>query len=149
MEPPSILRPPEITENETVEMVATKILLQSYFDVVRKNIEDLVPKAIMHFLVNPAKTSLHNTFIQKLYRQDLFEVLLQEQDEVAAKRKRAREMFLVLQQTVQTIDEVESDMVSQSENASSTVDINTGLPRILEISSGSTQLPMVYISTVT
>ncbi|KAK4491036.1 hypothetical protein RD792_001757 [Penstemon davidsonii] len=39
------------TEDETVEVVVTKLLLTSYYDIVRKNVQDLVPKAIMHFLV--------------------------------------------------------------------------------------------------
>ena len=51
-QPPSILRPVETTENETVEIVVTKLLLESYYDIVRKNVQDLVPKAIMHFLVS-------------------------------------------------------------------------------------------------
>jgi len=40
------------TEQEAVEIAITKLLLKSYYDIVRKNIEDSVPKAIMHFLVN-------------------------------------------------------------------------------------------------
>lgn len=50
--PPSVLRPLEThSEQEAVEIVITKLLLRSYYDIVRKNIEDSVPKAIMHFLV--------------------------------------------------------------------------------------------------
>lgn len=53
MQPPAILRPTESqTENEAIEIVVTKLLLRSYYDIVRKNIEDSVPKAIMHFLVS-------------------------------------------------------------------------------------------------
>ncbi|XP_052483492.1 dynamin-related protein 3A-like [Gossypium raimondii] len=50
-EPPSILRPLEMSENEATEIIITRILMKSYFDIVRKNIQDLVPKAIMQFLV--------------------------------------------------------------------------------------------------
>lgn len=39
------------TEQETVEIAVTRLLLKSYYDIVRKNIQDSVPKAIMHFLV--------------------------------------------------------------------------------------------------
>ncbi|CAL5421806.1 unnamed protein product [Camellia sinensis] len=67
-EPPAILRPSEAqTDNEAVEIIVTKLLLSSYYDIVRKNIQDFVPKAIMHFLVNHTKRDLLNTFIQKLY----------------------------------------------------------------------------------
>ncbi|KAK8966142.1 Dynamin-related protein 3A [Platanthera guangdongensis] len=49
--PPAILKPPEIqSEQEALEIAITKLLLKSYYDIVRKNIEDIVPKAIMHFL---------------------------------------------------------------------------------------------------
>ena len=52
LKPPSTLRPSEThTENEAIEIAVTKLLLKSYYDIVRKNVEDSVPKAIMHFLV--------------------------------------------------------------------------------------------------
>ncbi|KAJ0089838.1 hypothetical protein Patl1_12617 [Pistacia atlantica] len=128
-EPPAILRPLEMTEHEAVEIHVTKLLLQSYYDIVRKNIQDLVPKAIMHFLVNHSKRNLHNTCIQKLYRENHVEELLQEQDEVAAIRKRMREVFLALQQAVQTLDEVESDVSSGSLNSNSGVETPIGLSK--------------------
>ncbi|KAL8528657.1 hypothetical protein ACS0TY_006198 [Phlomoides rotata] len=50
-EPPSVLRPSEThSEQDAIEIVVTKMLLGSYYDIVRKNIEDSIPKAIMHFL---------------------------------------------------------------------------------------------------
>lgn len=39
------------TEQEYVEIAVTRLLLKSYYDIVRKNIQDSIPKAIMHFLV--------------------------------------------------------------------------------------------------
>ncbi|OMO90673.1 hypothetical protein COLO4_18971 [Corchorus olitorius] len=112
-EPPSILRPLEMSENEATEIVITKLLVQSYFDIVRKTIQDLVPKAIMHFLVNNTKRNLHNTLIQTLYREDLFEELLQEYDDIVGRRKHAQEMLRVLRQAVKTLAEVGSDVESQ------------------------------------
>lgn len=113
-EPPSILRPLDVTDEESLEIIITKLLLRSYYDIVRKNVQDLVPKAIMHFLVNHTKRDLHSTFIQNLYRENLLDELLQEQDEVANKRKHTREMFQVLQQALQTLEQVESDVPNSS-----------------------------------
>ncbi|KAH7847695.1 hypothetical protein Vadar_029160 [Vaccinium darrowii] len=133
-EPPAVLRPAETqTAGEAVEVIVTKLLLSSYFDIVRKNIQDLVPKAIMHFLVNHTKRDLLSTFIQKLYRENLFEEMLQEHDEVITKRKRTRELFHVLQQAVQTLDEVEADVFSQDSRLGA--DTTAGLPRIPGLSS--------------
>ncbi|KMT09308.1 hypothetical protein BVRB_6g134060 [Beta vulgaris subsp. vulgaris] len=106
-EPPAILRSSEtFSEQEITEIAATKLLLSSYFDIVRKIIEDSVPKAIMHFLVNHTKRQLHNVLIQKLYREKLFEEMLQEPGEVAVKREHARETLKVLHQAFQTLDEL-------------------------------------------
>lgn len=111
--PPSILRPGETETEYQVEIVVTKILITSYYDIVRRNIQDLVPKAIMHYLVNHAKRHLLGTFIEKLYRENLFEDLLQEQDEVVTKRRRTVEMCHALQQAVETLDEFVADISTQ------------------------------------
>ncbi|KAL1557856.1 Dynamin-related protein 3A [Salvia divinorum] len=147
-EPPSVLRPLEThSEQEAVEIVITKLLLRSYYDIVRKNIEDSVPKAIMHFLVHHTKRELHNVFIKKLYRDNLFEEMLQEPDEVATKRKRTRETLRVLQQAFRTLDELPLEAESVERGYSLSND-TTGLPKIhglptssvYNTSSGSTDL---------
>ncbi|XP_057802859.1 dynamin-related protein 3A-like [Salvia miltiorrhiza] len=147
-EPPSVLRPLEThSEQEAVEIVITKLLLRSYYDIVRKNIEDSVPKAIMHFLVHHTKRELHNVFIKKLYRDNLFEEMLQEPDEVATKRKRTRETLRVLQQAFRTLDELPLEAETVERGYSLSTD-PTGLPKIhglptssiYNASSGSTEL---------
>ncbi|XP_027347747.1 dynamin-related protein 3A-like isoform X2 [Abrus precatorius] len=128
-EPPPVLRPSESrSETEAVEITVTKLLLRSYYDIVRKNVEDLVPKAIMHFLVNNTKRDLHNVFIEKLYREDLFEEMLQEPDEVARKRKRCRELLRAYEQALRDLDELplEAETVERGYSLPET----TGLPRI-------------------
>ncbi|XP_039138061.1 dynamin-related protein 3A-like [Dioscorea cayenensis subsp. rotundata] len=128
-EPPIILKPSENqTEQEAMEITITKLLLKSYYDIVRKNIEDSVPKAIMHFLVNHTKRELHNVFIRKLYRENLFEEMLREPDDIVAKRKRIRETLWVLQQANRTLEELplEADTVEKGYNLENDA---TGLPR--------------------
>ena len=44
-------------------------LIKSYFLIVRKNIQDSVPKAIMHFLVNYVQDNLQSELVSHLYKQ--------------------------------------------------------------------------------
>ncbi|KAK8645259.1 hypothetical protein V6N13_119102 [Hibiscus sabdariffa] len=105
-EPPSVLRPREMSDNEAKEIIVTKLLVKSYFDIVRKKIQDSVPKAIMCFLVNHTKNELHTTFMNKLYRESLFDELLQEQDEVVERRKHVKELLCILREAVKKLNEV-------------------------------------------
>ncbi|XP_057429210.1 dynamin-related protein 3A-like [Lotus japonicus] len=128
-EPPTILRPSESnSETEAIEITVTKLLLKSYYDIVRKNVEDFIPKAIMHFLVNNTKRELHNVFIKKLYRDNLFEEMLQEPEEIAMKRKRCRELLRAYQQAFKDLEELpmEAETVERGYSLPET----TGLPKI-------------------
>jgi dynamin 1-like protein len=78
----------------TLSDVADK-LIKSYFLIVRKNIQDSVPKAIMHFLVNHAKDNLQSELVSHLYKQDQIDNLLQESSHIGARRKEAAEMLKV------------------------------------------------------
>ncbi|KAI8017695.1 Dynamin-related protein 3A [Camellia lanceoleosa] len=71
-EPPAILRPSEAqTDNEAVEIIVTKLLLSSYYDIVRKNIQDFVPKAIMHFLLRSSQCYIRVCSPKLTIRKDL------------------------------------------------------------------------------
>ncbi|KAM0016313.1 putative dynamin GTPase [Helianthus debilis subsp. tardiflorus] len=130
-EPPTVLRPSDVnSDQEAIEIQVTKLLLRSYYDIVRKNIEDYVPKAIMHFLVNHTKRELHNVFIKKLYRDDLFEQLLQEPDDISVKRKRTRELLHVLQQAFRTLDELPLETETVERGYSLTNNDTMGLPKV-------------------
>ncbi|CAO2820360.1 unnamed protein product [Amaranthus hypochondriacus] len=112
-EPAASIKPTdEPTEDEQTEVLVTRMLLKSYFDIVRKKVEDDIPKAIMHFLVNHLKRELHSTFIRTFYREELFEELLQENSEIMNKRKRTTEMYKVLQKAVQTLGDFEFNVSS-------------------------------------
>ncbi|KAJ0972605.1 hypothetical protein J5N97_020564 [Dioscorea zingiberensis] len=129
-DPPAVLKISENqTELEAMEVAITKLLLKSYYDIVRKNIEDSVPKAIMHFLVNHTKRELHNVFIRKLYRENLFEDMLRESDDVAAKRKRIKDTLRVLQQASRTLEELPLEAESIEKGYSLDND-PTGLPKV-------------------
>ncbi|XP_055819945.1 dynamin-related protein 3A-like isoform X1 [Solanum dulcamara] len=130
--PPPFLRPGETETEYQVEIIVTKLLITSYYDIVRRNIQDLVPKAIMHYLVNHAKRNLLGTFIEKLYRENLFEDLLREQDDVVTQRRATAEMCHALRQAVETLDEFVADVSTLSSS-----DSMDALPKLSYLSSNS------------
>ena len=56
------------SEQEEVQVEVTRLLVECYFDIVRKNLQDAVPKAIMHFLVLFVQRGLQQRLIRSLYR---------------------------------------------------------------------------------
>ncbi|CDY48440.1 BnaA08g11490D [Brassica napus] len=126
-EPPTVLRPSEThSEQQAVEIQITKLLLKSYYDIVRKNIEDSV---------NHTKRELHNVFIRKLYRENLFEEMLQETDEIAVKRKRTQATLHVLQQAYRTLDELPLEAESVHNHGTDT----TGVSKYLDLPTSSSK----------
>jgi len=63
---------------------------------VRKSIQDSVPKAIMHFLVNFVKNYLQSELVTHLYKSDQVEELLNESEHISNRRKEAIDMLKVL-----------------------------------------------------
>ena len=73
----------QITEDEARRMLTKVIrsLLVSYFSIVKKNLQDSVPKAIMHFLVNSVRANIQEELVIELYREDEFAEMLREADD--------------------------------------------------------------------
>lgn len=70
-------------------------LIKSYFYIVRKSIQDSVPKAVMHFLVNYVKDNLQSELVTHLYKSDTVDTLLNESDHIAVRRREAADMLKV------------------------------------------------------
>lgn len=81
-------------------------LINSYFLIVKKNIQDNVPKAIMHFLVNHVKDNLQSELVSQLYKKEEIDYLLEESEHMAARRKEAQEMTQALQRASHIIGEI-------------------------------------------
>uniref|UniRef100_W5LYA6 Dynamin-1-like protein n=1 Tax=Lepisosteus oculatus TaxID=7918 RepID=W5LYA6_LEPOC len=81
-------------------------LIKSYFLIVRKNIQDSVPKAVMHFLVNHVKDSLQSELVGQLYKSMLLDDLLTESEDMAQRRNEAADMLKALQRASQIIAEI-------------------------------------------
>ncbi|KAH7975830.1 hypothetical protein HPB52_005636 [Rhipicephalus sanguineus] len=89
-EPPA--GPRKLSTREQRDCEVIERLIRSYFLIVRKNIQDSVPKAIMHFLVNYVKDNLQSELVTHLYKHDCFNQLLAESEHVAVRRREAAQM---------------------------------------------------------
>ncbi len=94
------------TDRERVETEIIKALMLSYFDIVKKNFMDSVPKTIMHFLVNAFKENLQNELVKELYRENIMTDLMRETEDVATRRKTCREMKDLLRRGLEIVNEV-------------------------------------------
>lgn len=93
-------------DREKMELEIIRTLLKEYFSIIRKNITDSVPKSVMFFLVNKSKADLQSELVRALYKEELFEDLLKENEEVANKRKATMKMLKVLQAANEIVMEV-------------------------------------------
>jgi dynamin 1-like protein len=105
-EVPSIPSSRKLTSQEQRDCNVIERLIRSYFLIVRKNIQDSVPKAIMHFLVNYVKDNLQSELVSHLYKQEEIEKLLEESEHIAARRREASEMLKALQRASHIISEI-------------------------------------------
>ncbi|KAG7173890.1 Dynamin-1-like 4, partial [Homarus americanus] len=96
----------KLTERETKDCEVIERLIKTYFYIVRKSIQDKVPKAIMHFLVNHVKDNLQSELVKHLYRTEEIDNFLSESPEIAQRRKEAAEMLKALQNANVIIGEI-------------------------------------------
>uniref|UniRef100_A0A8C7ZVR3 Dynamin-1-like protein n=1 Tax=Oryzias sinensis TaxID=183150 RepID=A0A8C7ZVR3_9TELE len=85
----------KLSSREQRDCEVIERLIKSYFLIVRKNIQDSVPKAVMHFLVNHVKDSLQSELVGQLYKSGLLTDLLTESEDMAQRRKEAADMLQV------------------------------------------------------
>ena len=81
-------------------------LIYSYFNIVKKNISDMVPKTVMAFLVNDSRRIAHSELVAQIYKAGDLESLLVEDPMVVEQRERARKVVRALRQAQEILGEV-------------------------------------------
>uniref|UniRef100_A0A3B3SH95 Dynamin-1-like protein n=1 Tax=Paramormyrops kingsleyae TaxID=1676925 RepID=A0A3B3SH95_9TELE len=104
LDPVPVTRKLSAREQRDCEVIER--LIKSYFLIVRKNIQDSVPKAVMHFLVNYVKDNLQSELVGQLYKSGLLDDLLTESEDMAQRRSEAADMLKALQKASQVIAEI-------------------------------------------
>jgi dynamin 1-like protein len=81
-------------------------LIFSYFNIVKKNISDMVPKTVMAFLVNDSRKMAHSELVAQIYKSGDLDSLLVEDPMVVEQRDRARKVIHALRQAQEILNEV-------------------------------------------
>ncbi|KAL0566551.1 Dynamin-related GTPase protein, partial [Marasmius crinis-equi] len=78
---------------------------QPYLSIVRQTIQDLVPKAIMHYLVNHTSSSVQNRLVAELYKPERFGEMLDEDEAVSRERERFQSLLEAYKEAFRTLSE--------------------------------------------
>uniref|UniRef100_A0A8C6WIE1 Interferon-induced GTP-binding protein Mx n=1 Tax=Neogobius melanostomus TaxID=47308 RepID=A0A8C6WIE1_9GOBI len=109
-----------ITPGDTVSMdpqlerqVETiRNLVDSYIGIVNKSIRDLMPKTIMHLMINSAKDFIHSELLAYLYSAGDQGSLMEESAEQAQRRDEMLRMYHALKEALVIIGDISATTVS-------------------------------------
>ncbi|KAL3228972.1 Vacuolar protein sorting-associated protein 1 [Nakaseomyces bracarensis] len=105
--PPPVLKATgQMTERETMETEVIKLLINSYFNIVKRTIADLIPKALMLKLIVKSKNDMQKVLLQKLYGNQDIEELTKENDVTIQRRKECKRMIEILKNASQIVSTV-------------------------------------------
>ncbi|KAM4604396.1 dynamin-2-like isoform 1-T1 [Polymixia lowei] len=109
-----------ITPGDTVSMdpqlerqVETiRNLVDSYIGIVNKSIRDLMPKTIMHLMINSAKDFIHSELLAYLYSAGEQGSLMEESAEQAQRRDEMLRMYHALKEALVIIGDISTTTIS-------------------------------------
>ena len=81
----------------------------------------------MHFLVNTAKEVVQKELVKQLYKEDLFDFLLQETDGIADRRAQCQDSLKVLENAVKIMDQIRDHDLKENLNNRSPTKHNESL----------------------
>ncbi|XP_051801322.1 dynamin-2-like isoform X3 [Acanthochromis polyacanthus] len=87
-------------------------LVDSYIGIVNKSIRDLMPKTIMHLMINNAKDFIHSELLAYLYSAGDQGSLMEESAEQAQRRDEMLRMYHALKEALVIIGDISTTTVS-------------------------------------
>ena len=79
--------PGQSSPRSQLEVHIIKNLIVSYFDTVRKTMNDMVPKTVMAFLVNKTKNMAQRELVAALYNEHIDVKQLLDEDEATVQKR--------------------------------------------------------------
>lgn len=105
--PPAVLRATgAMTEREEMETEVIKLLISSYYNIVKRTVSDIVPKAIMLKLITRSKDEIQKELLEKLYSSKDLADLVKENELTVQKRKECLKMVDVLRNASEIVSSV-------------------------------------------
>jgi vacuolar protein sorting-associated protein 1 len=121
--PPAVIKPQTgLSERETMETEViskcldhlllshtyfySELLIHSYFNIVKREMIDMVPKAISLTLVGHAKDDLQRELLQELYKPEVLDDLLKESEFVVNRRREVIGMVQALNKAEEYVSPV-------------------------------------------
>uniref|UniRef100_A0AAX7TS93 Dynamin-2 n=1 Tax=Astatotilapia calliptera TaxID=8154 RepID=A0AAX7TS93_ASTCA len=81
-------------------------LVDSYISIINKSIRDLVPKTIMHLMINSAKDFIHSELLAYLYSSGDQNILMEESADQAQRRDEMLRMYHALKEALVIIGDI-------------------------------------------
>jgi dynamin 1-like protein len=85
----------------------TELLITSYFNIVRRTMIDMVPKAIMLNLVTWTKENMQGELLTNMYKTDELDELLKESEYTVRRRKDCQQMVESLTKAQEIVNQVQ------------------------------------------
>ncbi|XP_030626948.1 dynamin 3a [Chanos chanos] len=89
-------------------------LVDSYMSIVYKSVRDLMPKTIMHLLINEVKEFIHSELLAQLYSTGDQMALMDESPEQAQRREEVLRTHAALKQALAIISDISTTTTSTS-----------------------------------
>ncbi|KAJ2902199.1 uncharacterized protein MKZ38_000933 [Zalerion maritima] len=105
--PPTLKASGNLSERENIEVEVIKLLISSYFNIVKRTMIDMVPKAIMLNLVQFTKDEMQKELLENMYRTDTLDELLKESDYTIRRRKECQQMVESLGRASEIVSQVQ------------------------------------------
>ncbi|KAI1633563.1 vacuolar sorting protein 1 [Biscogniauxia mediterranea] len=105
--PPMLKASGTLSEREGIEVEVIKLLIASYFNIVKRTMIDMVPKAIMLNLVQFTKDEMQKELLEHMYRSDTLDDLLKESDYTVRRRKECQQMVESLGKASEIVSQVQ------------------------------------------
>ncbi|KAL2177947.1 Dynamin central region-domain-containing protein [Thermothelomyces heterothallicus CBS 202.75] len=105
--PPTLKASGTLSEREGIEVEVIKLLISSYYNIVKRTMIDMVPKAIMLNLVTYTKEEMQKELLENMYRQSELDDLLKESEYTVRRRKECQQMVESLTRASEIVSQVQ------------------------------------------